>query len=626
MKPIKLNLVPIVGLTLVAFAAGAFSFWAGTWFWGNDGGHESIGAKASLGTNDLEQDFLAVAQVKGDFARSLSLLRMLEQASKSQLADLLTLSIEIKPISLAIDLQIPIAKRFAMIDPQLALSHIERLPDQFQANLVSAVFGEWSQYAFDEAVSSAKDLQESMQSWAFRGILASGHDSADELRNQIVGKVALDSLGSYLIDEATQRNPTQNPREAWQTLVLQSGGSIGNLGALIDIGGKWVREEGMSVLQEIKETGRLDQNLQWAVLGSIVYESAKREPSKTFEYTLSLEAYERNNYSLGAALAWAESDAIAALEAVNAVEDSWLRVHLLQETLSDVASRDPRQLLADMEALPSNVQEIAKEHVVIGTARRDPEEAIRLLDTLNVDESGAIQAIVDYWRDSHPLEALHWVLNSPILEGKRRDLAGRVINGLVEEQPDLAMKLALEQPPDWGLEAHVISTLAYTNALEAKELLLELRDPDISFPYDSIGYGLIQQGHALSAMDLAKQMPEKRREAYYSNMTSNWAMHDPLELLNSIDELPSPEVRSEAAYALASQYHAVNTLTDEQIELAKTYLNEWDSQRLDQSQTHFRFIGASQELRFAGTRDQVEFLLEEVGKLMEEVKSEDSTD
>ncbi|MXW54784.1 MAG: hypothetical protein F4X44_05710 [Gammaproteobacteria bacterium] len=625
MKPIKLNLLSIVGLTLVAFAAGAFSYWAVAWFWGN-GEQDSTRAIASLDKDDLEQDFLAVTQVKGDLARSLALLRILDRASTSQLADLLTLSVEIEPASLASDLQIPVVRRFAMIDPQLALSHIERLPDKFQANLVSAVFGEWSQNAFDEAVSSAEDLQKSMQSWAFQGILASGHESADELRDQIDGTDALGSLGSHFSNEATQRIPTQSPREAWQTLVHQSGGSIGNLGALIDIGDEWVQEEGISVLQEIKESGKLDQDLQWAVFGSLVYESAKRDPKQTFEHMLSLEGNERNNYTLGAVLAWAESDAMAALEAANAVEDTWLRVSLLQQVLSEVAARDPRQLLADMEALPSNVQEIAKEHVVIETARSDPEEAVRLLDTLNVSDSEIIQSIVDYWSKSNPLEALDWVLNGPIPDEDRKYLGGRAISVLVDEQPDLAMKLALEQPVDWGWEAFVIAELAKSDAFEAIKLLPQLRDSQVQFAYDSIGYGLIHQGHAKSVIKLAAQVPEQLQEAFYSNMTSNWAFQDPLELLNSIDELPSPELRSKAAYALSSQFHALNTLTDEQVELAKTYLNEWDTQRLDKSQTHFRFVGASQELRFAGTPDQVELLIEEVGKLMEEVKSEDSTD
>ena len=626
MKPIKLDLLWIVVLTLVALAAGAFSFWAVASFFVSDGERGSVGEKGLQGTGGLKEDLVAVAEVKSDFARSLALLQLVEKASKSQLEDFLAQSIEIEPASIRAELQTPIVKRLAMIEPKLALTHIERMPTQSHADLASALFGEWSQSALNEAMNFARGLDKPMRISAFEGILASGHYLTDELRDQIVGEVRRDSPESHLFDETTQRTPTQHPQEAWQALVQQKGSSIGNLGALINVGDQWVREDGLSVLQEIKESGHLGEDLQWAVFGAIVYESAKRDPRKTFEQTLSMEGYERNSHSLGAALVWAESDAMAALEAVNEIEDTWLRIHLLQQVLSDVAARDPRQLLADMEALPTNVQEIAKKHVVIETARSDPEEAVRLRDTLNVAESEVIQSIVDYWSKSNPLEALDWVLTGPIPDEDRKYLGGRVISVLVDEQPDLAMKLALEQPAEWGLEAFVIAELAESDAFEAMKLLPQLRDSQVQFAYDSIGYGLIQQGHAKSVIELAAQVPKQLQEAFYSNMTSNWAAQDPLELLATIDELPTPEVQSRAAYALASQYHAVNALADEQVELAKTYLNEWDLQRLDKSQTHFRFVGASQELRFAGTPDQVEFLLEEVRKLMDRVKSDESTD
>lgn len=213
-------------------------------------------------------------------------------------------------------------------------------------------------------------------------------------------------------------------------------------------------------------------------------------------------------------------------------------------------------MLANLEDLPTNVQEIAQEHALIGTAKEDPQGAARLLETHNVATNSVANSIVDYWSESNPLEALDWVLSSPILEEKRRELAVRVIDRLAREQTDLAMKLALEQPTEWGLEAHVISTVAHSDAFEAMKLLPQLRDPAVAFPYDTIGYSLIEQGHAKSVLDVAKQVPEQTREAFYSNMTSNWAVHDPLGLLGMIDDLPTSSMQSKAAYTLSSQYHA----------------------------------------------------------------------
>ena len=460
----------------------------------------------------------------------------------------------------------------------------------------------------------------------------SNYDSADGRQSRIDEFGDKSDATEHVVEE-THGNSIENPREAWHELVQQSRGSIGNVGALIDIANAWVQEDGLSVLQEINESNLLEQNLKWAVLGSIVHEAAERNPRETFEQTLSMGVHGRSNrFSMSAALVWAESDAMAALEAVTSVDDTFLRVYMQQEVLSDVAARDPRGLLANLDELPVNVQEIAKEHVVIGFAQNDPKEAVRMLQELGVglEDNNVAVSIVDFWRQSDPLEAKNWVVNSPLLEGQRSYLAGRVIDGIASEQPELAMEMALEQPADWRLETYVISNLAYSDPFEAMALLPKIRDPhldpNINSVYGRVGYGLIEQGHAESVAELATLVPEQQRNTFYTNLVSSWAGLDPLQLLSTIDELPSPAVRSSAAFSLVTHYDAVNSLTDDQIELAKTYLNEWDLQRLDKSQTHFRFLGSAQEMRFAGTPDQVRFLMDELEKLIEEVESDDPSD
>ncbi|MCY4142804.1 MAG: hypothetical protein OXG08_03820 [Gammaproteobacteria bacterium] len=455
----------------------------------------------------------------------------------------------------------------------------------------------------------------------------SNNDTADG-RQSRVDKFGNKCDATEHVVEETHGNSIENPREAWHELVQQSRGSIGNVGKLIDIADAWVRKDGLNVLQEISAAGLLEEDVKWIVLGSTVHEAAKREPEQTFEHVLSMEGHARTSFTLSAALVWAVSDPLAALNAIDGIGDTSLRVRLLEHVLYDVAQRDPSQLSANLQGFPESLREIAREQLVMGTASNNPQEAVRLLEALNVGiaDNRVAESIVDHWKKSDPFAALDWVLNSPILEGKRRDLAARAINRVVGEEPDLAMKLALEQPAEWGLESDVISTLAYSDAFAAMQLLPQIRDPQGSFPYDAIGYGLIQQGHSKSVLDLAGQVPEKQRNAFYSNMMSNWAHLDPLGLLNAIEELPTPEVKSKAAYSLVSQYFAIGTLTDEQIESAKEFLSDWDRQRLDGTQTHFRFIGASQEMRFAGTPDQVRFLMDELEKLIEEVESDDPSD
>ena len=92
---------------------------------------------------------------------------------------------------------------------------------------------------------------------------------------------------------------------------------------------------------------------------------------------------------------------------------------------------------------------------------------------------------------------------------------------------------------------------------------------------------------------LAQRLPKSQRQTYFQNVVSAWALQDATELYESIDGLPSDEIKSFAAARLITFNKWSKNLDDDQVNRAKTYLNEQDAKSLEQtSQSVAHRVGA----------------------------------
>lgn len=574
---------------------------------------------------DSELTIQEVGKISSNFTRTLATHRLLSAKHKSELIDLLKKSFEMEPKTIRAELQTAIIARLAMIDPKFALSQVEDTPVPVRETLIAAIFGEWSQTELDDAVRFGRGLEKESQYAALKGILESRVDLSDERIRRIAHDFGDEDIANWMLAQRILLNPSENPREAWKTVMHESGATIGNLESIIQIANAWIRHEGSSVLQEISQSVlNAGVDLRYAVLNSAVREAALRDPETTLLQTIAMGEGTRRSFSSVVVREWATTDPQAAIKAITQIDEVPLRVGLQEELISKWAQRDPTDLLETMSSLPDNVQEIAAPLAIMKVAQTNPEEAIRLLQThdVSLDNTRIANTIIYAWSAREPKDAWQWVLTSPMLDTQRELLLPNAIHAIASDHPDLALELALEQPADLGLEAYVVQTISHSDPLRAMDLLSKIRSSQSDSAHTSVGYRLIEKGRSELVLDLALSVPENYRPAFYNNILSNWAHVDPEGLLAAIDELPSAELKSKAAFSLASQHYAKLALTNEQTEYAKTFLTDWDAQRLENPSSHFRFVGGATEIRISDDSPEAKALIQKIAEMANRVISD----
>ena len=165
-----------------------------------------------------------------------------------------------------------------------------------------------------------------------------------------------------------------------------------------------------------------------------------------------------------------------------------------------------------------------------------------------------------------------------ISEQTRRSALTTVLRNLVDVDPTLAFQTALKQPltkHGRGLEAAVIEQLARTDLERAISMLSQVRDGRTKLhAYNSAGRALVQNGNNDRALQLGQQLPDEYRSAYLQSVMWQWAEADPETLLASLDELPSQEAKTQAAFGLVTGNVRTKALSDDQMKHVAGVLRE----------------------------------------------------
>lgn len=133
----------------------------------------------------------------------------------------------------------------------------------------------------------------------------------------------------------------------------------------------------------------------------------------------------------------------------------------------------------------------------------------------------------------------------------------------------------------YGLEAEVISRIANQNLDLAVELLPQVREGITKTrAYTSVGNRYIDGGHSTEALELGIKLPNDDQASYYQSIAFSWVRIDPAGFVESLELLPTEEIRSKIAASLSSQW-ARDIFTDEQFDTLKQYLSDSDRQALE---------------------------------------------
>ena len=531
--------------------------------------------------NDLEQ-------FKSPFNRSLELLALLSNADERQVLELLAESNNAKPKKRS-QLQKPILQRLVQLNPGKAYAQIELLGQNDTSQLIDWVFMEWSSFNLEEAVSFAESLGDDEKFAALGSILTERSDLSEEERLRIARQLGNEQHAINLNMQERLSKPIDNPEETWNELVSVVQHNPGQFWMLATVARAWVEKNGLRVLDQISESMTNSQTRQH-VLHSVLLNAAKDTPESAFEYALKLDSNPGGFgfVSLVSAVTstWVKSDPRSALDAASGVEQLGLRRKLEESVVTAWANENPQGVLSVLETLPEHVHHSATRTAISSWVNEDPHEAASFVASMEggFRASAASSLVVVWSRQPDYRDSIEWVLNEPGISDLKGFLLPEVLSYLAYVDPQFAMEKALEQPiadGGFGLEATVIFRLSYNDIDEAIRFLPRVRTGSTkTAACGYLGKMYIQHGATEDALNLAQQLPSSNRAEYFLTLLPTWIQSNATSLINSIDRLPTAEVKSKAAMELIASNQRQGFLSNKQVQSIEKYLSKEDAERL----------------------------------------------
>ena len=566
----------------------------------------SSSSEPKAGSSGSAQINYDIANYRDNFEGNLALHAMLQQANKQETLGYFEQTKRIESNNRRHAAERAIVQRLAAMSPKEALTKIEGMSASRHGELVAVVFEEWSQSNLDEAVAHAKSLTDSNRQAAVRGMLDARDDLSEDLRIQIAKQLGNEKLAIDQRDQSTVLNFNEDPGKAFDALVTDNQADVSQLGAFLTVAKAMVDKEGLKALDTIRDS------LGFSVVGNAVFlsamhDSVQSDPHAAFQVASTLSSNNRR-VALGAVVnSWVSSDPMAALAAVNTLEAGRLRKGLQETLVSAWAHRDPQDLFDHIESLPENLQDEAEQQAMLAIARTAPIEAVHFLAGLTDDERRMelARAIARNWSETDSYAALEWALSEQYSnERSRHAILSIVLTKLALEDPELALQSALNEPPGRfgrGLEVDVIQTVARFDLDQAIAMLEQVRDgPSKHSAYAHVGRALVSKGEYDRAIRLGQKLSDVGRAAYYSTVISQWAFAEPEYLFDSLDRLPSEELKTQAAMNLLLANNRTDALSPEQVEGLSDYVGDGENML-----TQIRHLSPGRVVMFDGAAESL---------------------
>ena len=487
-------------------------------------------------------------------------------------------------------LQTALIGRLVLSKPKEALKFAQTQKSPLQSDLIHTIFSDWASFDLDTAIVEARNLDEPNRIIALNGIVEAQVDLPLSRLQEIGDGLNLKAHAlSHYIDSLNTEH-IKDPKTSWYELVsvAESDSTAGH--ELVGrIAVMWYQKDGTKVLGEIlsSETG---ESFRENSINLILESFAQEDPVQAFEYAKELpqeEMFQMFPPTFLVVSVWARLDPVAALEVLHDFEPRGMRERLQNTAVNVWADTNPRFLLENLETIPRATKATAVRGAFSSLARSAPTHAGDLVLQLEDPQlrAAAARALVYQWSQADAQATTQWVQSYPKDEPVREQLLQTALQAMVDFDPKGAIQIASEQPipegREIGLEAQLISALAFRDVNTAIELLSEAREGATKLAvYRSVGVSLVANGEPEKALSLVHQLPDSDKTEFYRSVAYEWAKFDPPAVLSAMKEFPTAEIRSEVASEL-SRLHTQN-FSDSEMETLKAYIIEEDSQTQDE--------------------------------------------
>ena len=528
-------------------------------------------------------DFEDSTLFKSHFERTLTLNRLLKNATVEILQAYVEQSKSISAIHWRNTVQQAIFQRLASFNPKVALEQIDEMPIESQQPLIQTIFQEWSLANLDPAIEQATQLDNKNKLSALNGILMSMEHLTLEERRAIARRLGNEWVAVEKIELEKGLELFEDPEREWNHFLSSNDNNLNGLDKaqskmLVYIATAWIARDGIEVFAKIRESFPNQYPLLETV-SSIVNKLFPHHPQAALEIAAHVDGvsyWHREKIVREILKPWAEIAPQEALEAVNRVEGPYLR-RLFQSLVFETwAVQDAKTLWGMTNNLPADLQGMAQEQALIAMAKTTPTDAVELLSEISDQYfyQNVLEGITIQWTQHDVFGVLNWIESDELVGTAQERLTKKVIAELSKTDPELAFQTALKYPPDSneeGMEAQVIQSLAFGGDIDkALSLLQQTRKGKTrTQAYGSIIDALLlvdeetQRSH--DAVDLFIQAVTVDSVEKFGFMLLNLSTRAPLILFDSLDDLPSKELKRIVAISLLTQNKDNGMFTEDQL-------------------------------------------------------------
>ena len=536
---------------------------------------------SNRGTPLPSDDVESLLTATDDYARSVAFRAKLSSSDQQQLIALLEESKAIRNFDQRLTTHIEIFRRFAVIAPETAMLHTSELASNRRTPIVKAIFLEWASSDIEAALTHLRTLSSADQRTGLEAILRMRDDWSAERIMEIALEFGHESLGADILEERQVMRAFDDPRAAWNAILEDNRVETLQIDSLATILELWVDREGFDVVFEaMKSIPQIDYPR--AILSPILTPITRKDPPQAFELLEGFSEEVRRTAVFIVAHEWAETDPMAALEAVNesVIYSKHVKDNLLTNIGWQIVYDSPSEAIEHLpEYLSRDSRKYILQYAMQRIARESPEDAKKMLNEIahGVEDLGG--ALAAEWARADASAALNWIGAQD--KKLQPTLLREVMPVLVEIDPDLALSTALKQEisnGQIGLEWDVIRALSQIDVGRATAMLSQVRAGETkSRACAELGRAMVNQKEYSAAIKLGSDLPEALQDEYFSSIINELYNQDRVAMYEVLELLPQRKYQRQAA-GYFSPHAGLDSfvsdhwyLTDEQLKSIQTY-------------------------------------------------------
>ncbi len=482
------------------------------------------------------------------------------------------------------EVQVAIIRRLASLDPREGIKLIDGTSDEKRELFRQELFGELSIVSFEDAVSLAAEIDNPKDRQAIvKGIIQVRDDLSTDILLDAAGRLGAKRVALDHIAASQAETAVHDPIGSWNMFFSVHGSDIDELSSaqfdlLTSIAGSWIDQAGTHAMQEIFSSLRsVKDRIQ---VFSRLLNNASLDDAQLLQSIIKwLNLTDR--FVLTQSFAeWGASAPQSALDLIQSMNLGAAQQLIERAAIDSWIRNDPSAVLENLDDVTEDLRMFVERAALRAMTRTTPEAVPAWIDGISdkANKEITVDSLVDNWAQQDPKATLNWIMANESHVGPHLwSYLSTVLPSLVEDEPQLALKVALEHPEtdsEVGLEALVIGGLATVDFDQAVAALASARNQETrEAAYIAIGRSLVDKGDAKRAIELAEDLPKDKQMSYYSGFSTKWASN-PEDLLENLDRLPSRDIQLMLVRETLLIDRIAGSLTPEQRAELNTYMSE----------------------------------------------------